>query len=163
MSFWNITANGVITLASDDASVGALAGSTLTLSGGQLIGGGLIFEGQGTLILGEALPGGNLISEGGTITLTTTNAVPNLGIAGGGTIASGGNPLTINNQITSYPSPQTNHLTGTILLGLGSRPITVNDGPAAVGSHHRRHAREPGNPEWTRKRRHGGYRNPRPQ
>jgi autotransporter-associated beta strand protein len=123
-----LTYTGAITLASDDAAVGAVAGATLNLNG-QLIGGGLIFEGLGILNINVALPGANLITNGGTINLPIANQIPILGVNNGGAVNAAAT-LTVLDSITAGPSATTNTITGNLIIGIGPRVIDVGLGTA---------------------------------
>jgi autotransporter-associated beta strand protein len=139
-----ITVGSPITLANETASVGAVAGTSLTLAGGTLSGGGLYFQGAGTLNLNEALPGGNLVASGdatgagGTIVMqTTTNSVPNVGLYNGSTLNLGTNTLTVTNSVTSGPATTVSNaiisgVGGTLTLGAGPRSVNVGAGAGTV-------------------------------
>jgi autotransporter-associated beta strand protein len=122
---------GLITLASGDAAIGAVAGGTLTVN--NLTGGGLTFEGQGAtsvLNINAALPGDNLISNNGTVNVENTNSVPNLAVNNGGTVAVLAGSLSVLNSISSGPSATTNAITGNLVIPAGQLPITVAGGGA---------------------------------
>jgi autotransporter-associated beta strand protein len=128
-----VTYTGQITLASDDAAVGAVAGGALTLN--NLVGGGLTFEGQGltsVLNVNSALPGANLADNGGTVNLPIANSVPNVAVANGGQINAPVN-LTVLSAFYSGPSATSNTFTGNLIVGAGPRTITVDPGTANPG------------------------------